>query len=205
MHGQSNLLLRLLRLSGFQHDIPGANVALHTEPDTFFACLDLHCLAKLLQVPADLHELSRRQTCKNLVLLLGNLHVLAFDLHEFQVKVSNPIILTTFTLEAHSVSIILPFQLQRIVWAAHLEDLAKRLHIHAKRGSAIALELGEGRFPQQQGNQGHMRAVHGLDLQALLTTIEVHLFAKILHGIYNLFQEDSLLQLSLKDHCDFKY
>merc|ERR1719265_1718272 len=132
VHSQTHLLFRLLRFSRLHHDIPGANVALHTKTDAFLARLDLHGLTEFLQIPADLLELSRWQSRKHLVLLFRNLHMFTLDLHQLEVKISNPVVFATFALEAHSVRIILPPQLQGVARTAHLEDLPKRVHVHAE-------------------------------------------------------------------------
>merc|ERR1719163_201482 len=164
MHCQRHPILGFFSLPWLQHYVTSANITLHTETDAIFACLDLHCLAELLQVPANLKELSRRQLRNDLVLLLWNLHVLALNLHQLELKVSYSIVFATFALKVHSVRIILPPELQRVCRPAHLEDFSQRVHIHPKGRCTITLELRKCRLAEKQRDESDMRAVHGLDL-----------------------------------------
>mmetsp|Transcript_88626 Transcript_88626/g.250878 ORF Transcript_88626/g.250878 Transcript_88626/m.250878 type:complete len:202 (-) Transcript_88626:305-910(-) len=123
--GEAHLVLGLLCLAWLQHDVAGAHVALNAEGDALLGGLQLHRLAKLLEVAADLLELRRRQLCDHLVVLLRHLHVLALNLHQLQVEVGDPVVLPALALEAHEVCVVLPAQLQRVVLPAHLQDLAQ--------------------------------------------------------------------------------
>merc|ERR1719487_193956 len=73
VHRQRRPLLWLFRLPRLQHDIPSAHIALHAEANAILTCLDLHGLAKLLQVPTNLEELSRGQLRNDFILLLRDL------------------------------------------------------------------------------------------------------------------------------------
>mmetsp|Transcript_83361 Transcript_83361/g.232039 ORF Transcript_83361/g.232039 Transcript_83361/m.232039 type:complete len:300 (-) Transcript_83361:30-929(-) len=200
VHRQRDPVLRLLRLPRLQHDVARTQVALHAERDALLARLHLHRLAELLQVPADLLELRRGQLHRDLVVLLRNLHVLALDLHQLQVELGDAIVVAALALEAHCVGVRLPPQLQRIAWATHLQDLRQGVHVHAQGGGPVALELGERRLAQQQGDQRHVRAVHGLHLDAFLAAIEIHILAQVLHGVHHLLQQHRLLQMRLESH-----
>merc|ERR1719491_2571984 len=91
---------------------PNSFKSLHAEADAFLASLDLHGFPELFQIPAHLQELGSGQACKYLVLLLGDLHMLALDLHQLQVKNGNPVIVATLALKADCVSLVLPPQFE---------------------------------------------------------------------------------------------
>merc|ERR1719323_1630903 len=112
MHCEGHLLFRFFGLPRLEHHVASTNITLHAECNALLTCLHLHGLSELLQVSANLLELSRGQLCRHLVVLLRNLHVLAFDLHELQVEVGNAVLFAAFALEAHDVSVTPPSQLQ---------------------------------------------------------------------------------------------
>merc|ERR1719199_278513 len=113
----------------------------------------------------------------------------ALNLHQLQVEVGDTVLFSSFALEIYDVSVIFPLHLERVVCSAHLEDLSERLHVHAKRGWTVALEVSKCRLPQKQRHESYMRAVHGLHLDALLAAIEIYILAQILHGVNHLLQE----------------
>mmetsp|Transcript_33861 Transcript_33861/g.77279 ORF Transcript_33861/g.77279 Transcript_33861/m.77279 type:complete len:203 (+) Transcript_33861:234-842(+) len=156
MNCERHTFLWLLRRSWLKQHIASAHVALHTEGDSFLAGLDLHGLAKLLQVLANLLKLAAGQLSNHLVVLLRNLHVFALDLHQLQVKVCNPVLFAALTLETDHICILLPLELQRITWATHLQDLRKRLDVHSKWGCPFALECRERRLSEHQRDQGNV-------------------------------------------------
>merc|ERR1719393_1091103 len=198
VHSQGDGVFWLLRVAArLQHNVSCTNVASNAELDAFLASAHLHGLAELLEILADLLELARRQASHHLVLLLWDLHVLALNLHQLQVEIRNSIVRVALALKVQSVRVILPLQLERIVGAADLEDLAKGVDVHTQRGRSIALEVGERGLAEHQGHQGNVGAIHGLNLHALLGAIEVHILAEVLHGIHHLLQEGSLLELRL--------
>merc|ERR1719226_319809 len=123
VHRQGHPLLWPFGLPGLQHDIAAPCVALDAESDAFLACFHLHRLAELFEVTADPLELCRRQLRCDLVLLLRDLHVLALDLHQLQVEVSDAVVTSTLALEADRVSTTLPAELQGVVRSTHLQDL----------------------------------------------------------------------------------
>nr|QDO16260.1 proliferating cell nuclear antigen [Lingulodinium polyedra] len=123
VHREAHPLLRLLRLPGLQHDVARAHVALHAEGDALLAGTHLCIPAELLKAPADPQELRRGQLRRDLVVLLRDLHVLALDLHELQLEVGDAVLLAALALEAHSVCVAAPPELQRVAGAAHLQDL----------------------------------------------------------------------------------
>merc|ERR1719464_2508216 len=137
MHCEGHLLLWLLGLPRLEHHVAGADITLHAECDALLACLHLHRLAELLQVPADLLELGRGQLRGHLVVMLGDLHVLTFNLHELQVEIGYAVLLTAFALEAHNIGIASPPQLQRV-------------NVHPQGRGPIALELRKGGLPQEE-------------------------------------------------------
>merc|ERR1719236_206222 len=145
-----SLLLLLLRLPRLQHDVACAHVALDAETEALLARAHLHRLAELFEVPADLLELRRWHPRDDLVVLLRNLHVLALDLHQLQVEISDPVVLTALALEAHVVGVVLPLELQRIVRPAHLEDFRQRVDVHSERGGPVALEFRKRGLPEHQ-------------------------------------------------------
>merc|ERR1719498_66090 len=189
---QRDSLFWLLCFSWLQHDVSCANISLNAEANTILACLDLHGFAKLLKVAADLQELGRRKLCNHLVLLLWDFHVFTFNLHELQLKVGDAIVLSTLTLEVDSVCIILPPKLQGVSWSAHLEDLAKRIHVHPKRCCTVTFEVCKCRFAEEQRNKRDMRAVHRLHLKSFFAAVKVNVLAQVLHGIDDLLEKDSL-------------
>merc|ERR1719414_369437 len=187
-------------LPGLQHNIAAPCVALDAESDAFLACLHLHRLAELFQVTANPLKLCRRQPRRDLVVLLWDLHVLAFDLHQLQIEISDAVVTSTLALEADRVSTALPTELQGVSRPTHFQDLREGVHVHPQTRGPVALEICEGRLPQQERDQCNMRAVHGLQLQSLLTAVEIHILAKVFHGVNDLLQEDCLLQVRLKSH-----
>merc|ERR1712110_590006 len=92
VNGQCHLVLWLLSLPRLEHNVAGTDVALHTEFDPLLARTNLHGLTELLQVTTDLLEFRRRQLSHDLVVLLWDLHVFTFNLHELQVEVSDAIL-----------------------------------------------------------------------------------------------------------------
>merc|ERR1719221_2556911 len=112
MDRQAYPLFWFIRFPRFEHNVSGANISLHAETDAILARLNLHGFPELLQITANLQEFRRGQFRNNFVLLLGNFHMLALDLHQFQVKVGDAIVFSALALEVHDISIILPPQFQ---------------------------------------------------------------------------------------------
>merc|ERR1719414_2353935 len=202
VHRQGHPLFWPFGLPGFQHNIATPCVALDAESDTFFACFHLHRLAELFQVTANSLKLCRRQPRRDLVVLLRDLHVLAFDLHQLQIEISDAVVTSALALESDCVSTALPAELQGVSRPTHFQDLREGVHVHPQTGGPVALEVCEGRLAQQERDQCNMRAVHGLHLQAFLAAIEIHILAQVLHGIDDLLQENCLLQVRRKSHCE---
>merc|ERR1719336_945181 len=200
VHRQGHPLFWPFGLPGLQHDIATPCVALNAESDALLACFHLHRLAELFQVTADPLKFCRRQPRCDLVVLLRDLHVLAFDLHQLQIEVSDAVVTATLALEADRVSTTLPAELQGVSRPTHFQDLCEGINIHPQTRGPVALEVCEGRLAQQERDQCDMRTVHGLHLQALLAAVEIHVLAKVFHGVNDLFQEDCLLQVRLKSH-----
>merc|ERR1719254_308684 len=200
VHRQGHPLFWPFSLPGLQHDIATPGVALDAESDALLACFYLHRLAELLEIAADPLKLCRRQPRCDLVLLLRDLHVLAFDLHQLQIEVSDAVITSTLELEADHVSTTLPAELQGVRRPTHFQDLREGLHIHPQTRGPVALEVCEGGLAQQERDQCNMRTVHGLHLQAFLAAVEIHVLAKVFHGVNGLLQKDCLLQVRLKSH-----
>merc|ERR1740121_1323286 len=114
MDRQAYPLFRFFRFPWFEHNVSSANIPLDAETDAILARLNLHGFSELLQITANLQEFRRGQFRNNFVLLLGDSHMLALDLHQFQIKVGDAIVFSALALEIYNISIILPPQLQRI-------------------------------------------------------------------------------------------
>merc|ERR1719401_2393850 len=200
VHRQGHPLFWPLGLPWLQHDVAAPCVALDAESDAFLACFHLHRLAELFEVAADPLKLCRRQLRCDLVVLLRNLHVLALNLHQLQVEISDAVVASTLALEADCVSAALPAELQGVSRPTHFQDLREGVHVHPQTRGPVALEVCESGLAKQERDQCNVRTVHGLNLQALLAAVEIHILAKVLHGVNDLLQEDSLLQVSLESH-----
>ena len=98
-------------------------------------------------------------------------------LHQLQVEISNAVVLIVLALEIDDVRIILPLQFERVVRSTNLENFTQRLHVHTQRRRTVAFEVDKCTFSKQKGNQGDMRAVHGLDLDPFFAAIKVDIFA----------------------------
>merc|ERR1719401_3227044 len=200
VHRQGHPLFWPFGLPGLQHNIAAPCVALDAESDAFLACFHLHGLAELFQVAADPLKLCRRQPSCDLVVLLRDLHVLALDLHQLQIEIGDTVVATALALEADHVCTTLPTKLQGVSRPTHLQDLRQGIHVHPQTRGPVALEVCESRLAQQERDQCNVRTVHGLNLQALLAAVEIHILAKVFHGVDDLLQEDCLLQVRLKSH-----
>merc|ERR1719512_154350 len=164
MHCQGYPFFWPFSLPWLQHNIAAAGVTLDTESDAFLACFHLHRLAELLEVTANPLKLRRRQPRCHSVVLLWDLHMFAFDLHQLQIEVSDAVVASTLALESNGVSTTLPADLQGVSRPTHFQDLRQGIHIHSQRCGPVALEVCEGRFAQQERDQCNMRTVHGLHL-----------------------------------------
>merc|ERR1712150_6313 len=200
VHRQGHPLFWPFGLPGLQHNIAAPCVALDAESDAFLACFHLHRLAELFEVTANPLKLCRWQPRRDFVVLFWDLHVLAFDLHQLQIEVSDAVVTSTLALEADRVSTTLPAELQGVSRPTHFQDLREAVHIHPQTCGPVALEICECRLAQQERYQCNMRAVHGLHLQAFLAAVEIHVLAQVFHGVDDLLQEDCLLQVRLKSH-----
>merc|ERR1719375_2423038 len=86
-------------------------------------------IPELLQVPADLHELSARHLDDTLVLLvLRNSEVLSLDIEKLQGEVGDTIFLLALENELDVIRIIVRLEGHAVVVVAELEDLRERLH-----------------------------------------------------------------------------
>ena len=141
---ESNLLFWLLSFARLQDHIATSQVTLNHEFQAFFAAWNLDRLSKLLEVSANLLKLRRRDACYDLVVLLWNLHVFTLNLHELEIKVCQTVI-RTFTLEIHSVCIVLVANLQGVIGSSHFQDLGQRVNVHSQRHWTLALEPQEER------------------------------------------------------------
>mmetsp|Transcript_87620 Transcript_87620/g.157913 ORF Transcript_87620/g.157913 Transcript_87620/m.157913 type:complete len:304 (-) Transcript_87620:128-1039(-) len=199
LHCESNLFSWVLAFPGLQQNVASANVALDAKLEPVLAGTELDGFSELLEVSADLLKLRGRHANRNLVVLLRDLHVLALDLHQLEVEVRNAV-LARLALEVHGICLVLPADLQSIVWATHLEDFAQGVNVHSQGTRSVALELREAGLTEHQRHQSHMRAVHGLNLNAFLSAVKVDILAEVLHGIHHLLQEAGLSEMSFERH-----
>merc|ERR1719401_2612066 len=112
VHRQGHPLFWPFGLPGLQQNIAAPCVALDAESDAFLACFHLHRLAELFEVTANPLKLCRWQPRRDFVVLFWDLHVLAFDLHQLQIEISDAVVTSTLALEADGVSTTLPAELQ---------------------------------------------------------------------------------------------
>ena len=82
-----------------------------------------------------------------------------------------------------------------------LEYLAHAVQVHSHGELSVTSELVKPIVTQRDRDQGHVRVVHGLELDATVRTVPGGLLQQVLDRLKDLLQQTSLDKTSLK-HCD---
>eukprot|EP00411_Alexandrium_monilatum_P006397 CAMPEP_0175284152 /NCGR_PEP_ID=MMETSP0093-20121207/52522_1 /TAXON_ID=311494 /ORGANISM="Alexandrium monilatum, Strain CCMP3105" /LENGTH=114 /DNA_ID=CAMNT_0016579421 /DNA_START=337 /DNA_END=681 /DNA_ORIENTATION=+ len=114
-------------------------------------------------------------------MLFRYVQVLRLQLHQFQIKFGESIVLPALKLEVERVLTFSEAHLQGVRGAAHLQNSGESVHVHPEGHWPVTPELCEGRLPKHHGDQGNMRGVHRLHLQAALIAVKIDILAQLLH------------------------
>ena len=79
-----------------------------------------------------------------------------------------------------------------------LEDLAHAVEVHAHGELPVASELVEAVVSEEDGDEAHVRVVHGLELDARVGAVPGGFLQQVLDGVQCLLEQTALDQTCLK-------
>lgn len=167
-------------------DVTSADVASDLELDAFLGSADLDGVADDGDLAADALELGGGHLDDALVLSVRDTEVLAIDVHKLQVEVGDAGLLGVLEHEGDVVAVVVGLKGDGVVVASALKDLGHGGKVDAKGDVAVGTEMLETFGAEEEGDEGDVGRVHGLEGDAGAGAVEVGVSDEVLHAVHEL-------------------
>mmetsp|Transcript_2669 Transcript_2669/g.6140 ORF Transcript_2669/g.6140 Transcript_2669/m.6140 type:complete len:268 (-) Transcript_2669:107-910(-) len=176
IHLNHNLLLILLRSTILTNEnVPRPEIARNGEFYSLFGAGDGAGVSEDLEVADDALEFGGGHLDGAFVFGVGDAELFVVNVHEFEFKISNPILSRTLKHQRQRIPLVLRPQRDHIIIPRALQNLAHIRSIEPQRNGTIASKVIESSRAEGHGHEGHVGVVHCLDGDFIVGAVYVGL------------------------------
>lgn len=125
--------------------------------------------------------------------------MLLINVHELDVILADPVCCLVLENKVDNIGRILGLERENILALGCAQDLCQGAKIDAESNVTVAAEGRKGLRPQQHGDEGDVRVVHGLERDARVIAIKVAVLDKVFDGVDNLAHRQMDVKTSWED------